>query len=61
MCKRRVRHCQHRKVFQEVVAHGGTAAVAEAAALGATFNGGASLNFNAAGGNLGCGGTELHR
>ncbi|CAM9186272.1 unnamed protein product, partial [Ectocarpus fasciculatus] len=58
---RRVRHCQHRKVFQEVVAHGGTPAVAEAVSFGATFSGGASLNFSATGGNLGCGGTELHR
>lgn len=46
---RRVRHCQHRKVFQEAVA------------LGATFGGGGGalgLNLNATGG---MGGAEMYR
>eukprot|EP00903_Cladosiphon_okamuranus_P013950 g12974.t1 len=54
---RRVRHCQHRKVFQETVALGGTTA---AAAFGATLGAGGGaqgLKLNATGG---LGGSEMY-
>ncbi|CAM9842968.1 unnamed protein product [Pylaiella littoralis] len=54
---RRVRHCQHRKVFQEVAALGGAAAAS--VAFGATFTGGANFNLAATMGGIG-GGGELH-
>lgn len=57
--RRRVRHCQHRKVFQDIVAHGGTATAA-AMSFGATLGGSQSLNLNAAGGLVG-GVAEVHR
>lgn len=50
---RRLRHCQHRKVFQETVALGGggdAAATAATMSLGSTFGG----NF----GSVGGGGTD---
>lgn len=55
---RRVRHCQHRKVFQETVALGGTTAMA----FGGNF--GANLNATGGGGGGGAGwlgGTEMLR
>lgn len=59
---RRVRHCQHRKAFQETAALGATTAVA----FGSTFGG--NLNATGGGGGLGggggadrFGGTELFR